>query len=45
MNVPVHVLFVVNNDLTMADKRKEFEKECINETAWFDFGWQGLVSH
>jgi hypothetical protein len=38
-------LFVVNNNPTMADKRKEFEKECINVTAWFDFRWQRLVSH
>jgi len=29
----------------MADKRQEFEKECINVTAWFDFRWQGLTSH
>jgi hypothetical protein len=38
-------LSVVNKDPTMAGKRKEFEKECINVTAWFDFRWQGLVSH
>jgi len=38
-------LFVVNNDPTMADKRIEFEKECINVTAWFDFRFQGFVGH
>jgi hypothetical protein len=38
-------LSVVNNNPTMADKRKELEKECINVTAWFDFRLQGFVSH
>jgi hypothetical protein len=37
------LLFVINNDPTMADKKERVEKECINVTVWFDFRWQGLV--